>query len=168
MKLRLFALISILCWSAATLHGQDLTGTWQGTGTGPAQVRIVLRMTRAADGEFEGQLFLIDQGAQPRTMGAISLDGRIVKWKVDALSATYEGTLTPEGDAINGTLTQNDSRIVFNFVRPTPQTAWTIPEPTLAPRSQWIRPQIPASKWRRSSSCLPGRVDVASASEARR
>jgi len=134
MKLRLFSLITILCWSAATLHGQDLTGTWQGTGTGAAQVRIVLRIARATDGKLEGQLFLIDQGAQPRTMGAISLDGRIVKWKVDALSASYEGTLTPEGDGLNGTLTTNDSRIVFNFVRPTPQTAWTIPEPTPPPR----------------------------------
>jgi uncharacterized protein (TIGR03435 family) len=134
MKLRLSALIAIVCWSGATLHGQDLTGTWQGTGTGQAQVRIVFKITRAADGMFEGQLFMIDQGAQPRTMGAISLDGRIVKWKVDALSATYEGTLTPEGNAINGTLTQNDSRIVFNFVRPTPQTAWAIPEPTPPPK----------------------------------
>jgi uncharacterized protein (TIGR03435 family) len=134
MKLRLLALITILCCSGATLLGQDLTGTWQGTGTGSAQVRIVLKMTRAADGRFEGLLFLIDQGAQPRTMGDISLDGRIVKWKVDALSATYEGTLTPEGNAINGTLTQNDSRIVFNFVRPTPQAAWVIPEPTAPPK----------------------------------
>jgi uncharacterized protein (TIGR03435 family) len=134
MKLRLFALIAIVCWSGATLHGQDPTGTWQGTGTGQAQVRIVLKITRAADGMFEGQLFLIDQGAQPRTMGAIALDGRVVKWKVDALSATYEGTLTPEGNAINGTLTQNDSRIVFNFVRPTSETAWAIPEPTPPPK----------------------------------
>jgi uncharacterized protein (TIGR03435 family) len=134
MKLRLFSLLTILCWSAATLHGQDLTGMWQGTGTGAAQVRIVLKIARAADGRLEGQLILIDQGAQPQTMGAISMDGRTVKWKVDALSATYEGTFTPDGDAVNGTLTRNDSRVAFNFARATPQTAWAIPEPTPPPK----------------------------------
>lgn len=135
MKFRLLALLAFLYCSSGILFAQDFAGTWQGTGTGSAQVRIVLKITRAADGRFEGQLFLIDQGAQPRTLGAISLDGRIVQWKVDALSVAYEGTLAPDGDAINGALTQNGSRLVFNFVRPTPQTAWTIPEPTPPPRA---------------------------------
>ena len=85
------------------MFAQDLGGTWQGTLTAPnGQTRIVLQITRAADGRFDGQLFAIDQGAQPRTMSAISLEGRVVKWKVDALSATYEGTLTSDGNAMNG------------------------------------------------------------------
>jgi hypothetical protein len=42
MKLRLFALITILCWSGASLLGQDLTGTWQGT-LGGNQSRVVLK-----------------------------------------------------------------------------------------------------------------------------
>lgn len=134
MKFRLVAITTLLCCTGATLLGQDLAGTWQGTASGPGQARIVVKLTRAADSKLEGQLFLIDQGAQPRTMSTISVDGRVVKWKLDALSATYEGTLTPEGSAINGTLTQNGSQIGLNLVRPTPQTAWVIPEPTPPPR----------------------------------
>jgi uncharacterized protein (TIGR03435 family) len=134
MRFRLFALITLLCWSSAPVFGQDLAGTWQGTASGPGQARIVVKITRAADSKFEGQLILIDQGAQPRTLAAISVDGRVVKWKVDAVSATYEGTFTPDGSAINGTLTQNGSPIGLNLVRPTPQTAWTIPEPTPPPK----------------------------------
>ena len=65
MKLRLLSLITILCWSVATLHGQDLAGTWQGT---LGQQRIVLTIARTADARFEGQLIAIDQGALPRTM----------------------------------------------------------------------------------------------------
>lgn len=133
MKFRLVAITTLLCCAGATLLGQDLAGTWQGTASGPGQARIVVKITRAADSKLEGQLFLIDQGAQPRTMSTISVDGRVVKWKLDALSATYEGTLTPEGSAINGTLTQNGSQIGLNLVRPTPQTAWVIPEPTPPP-----------------------------------
>src|SRR5215207_1426915 len=103
MRFRVFAVMAVLVWSGAALFAQELAGTWQGTLSTPvSQIRIVLKITRAADGSFEGQLFSIDQGAQPRTMSAISLEGRVVKWKVDALSATYEGTVTSEGNVMNG------------------------------------------------------------------
>ena len=132
MKLRLLVIALLLCSSGATLLGQDLTGTWQGTVVTPtAQVRIVLKITRAADGRLEGQLFPIDQNPQPRTMNPISLDGRVVKWKVDALSATYEGTFT-DANTITGSITQNTAQ-PLTFVRATPQTAWVIPEPPAAP-----------------------------------
>jgi uncharacterized protein (TIGR03435 family) len=129
------ALLAVLVWSGAAVFAQDLEGTWQGTFSAPAgQIRIVLKITRAADGRFEGQLFAIDQGAQPRTMSAISLDGRVVKWKVDALSATYEGTLSSEGNAMNGAVTQTAAPQTLNLVRATPQTAWAIPEPPPPPK----------------------------------
>ena len=135
MRFRLLAAALLLCSLGTTLAGQqDLTGTWQGTATtgAGAQIRIVLRITRTAGGALEGQLFSIDQNPQPRTMGQLSVDGRVVKWKVDALSVTYEGTFTPDGNGINGTLTQNNPQ-PLNFVRATPQTAWTIPEPPPPP-----------------------------------
>ena len=106
MRFRLLAAALLLCSLGTTLAGQqDLTGTWQGTATtgAGAQIRIVLRITRTAGGALEGQLFSIDQNPQPRTMGQLSVDGRVVKWKVDALSVTYEGTFTPDGNGINGT-----------------------------------------------------------------
>ena len=77
MKCRLLVLLAFLCCSSGILFAQDLVGTWQGNATGPAQARIVVRITRAGDGKLEGQLFLIDQGAQPRTISAISLDGAL-------------------------------------------------------------------------------------------
>jgi uncharacterized protein (TIGR03435 family) len=135
MRFRLLAAALLLCSLGTTLAGQqDLTGTWQGTaatGAG-AQIRIVLRISRAAAGVLEGQLFSIDQGAQPRVVSQMSLDGRVVKFRVDSLNVSYEGTFTPDGNGINGTLTQNNPQ-PLNFVRATPQTAWTIPEPTPPP-----------------------------------
>jgi len=136
MKFRLLAIVTLLFGSAATLFGQDLEGTWQGTLKTPAaQLRVVLKIIKAADGKFEGQIFSIDQGAQPRTANLISLDGRTVKFKVDALSSTYEGTFAADGNAINGTMTQaTSSAMPLNLVRATPQTAWAIPEPSAPPK----------------------------------
>jgi hypothetical protein len=67
-------------------------------------------------------------------MTVISLDGRVVKWKVDALSATYEGTFAADGNAVNGSVTLTTAPQPLNFVRATPQTAWAIPEPTPPPK----------------------------------
>ena len=62
MKFRLVAVTTLLCCTGATLLGQDLAGTWQGTASGPGPARIVVKITRAADSKLEGQLFVIDQG----------------------------------------------------------------------------------------------------------
>jgi uncharacterized protein (TIGR03435 family) len=135
MKSRLLPSVLVVCLAPAILLSQDFSGTWQGTLSTPnAPLRIVLKIARAADGKLEGQLFSIDQGAQPRTLSQISLDGRIVKWKVDALSANYEGTFTADGNAINGTVTDLNAPQPLNFVRATPQTAWAIPEPPAPPK----------------------------------
>lgn len=135
MKSRFLVLTLLLCASGTTLIGQDFAGTWQGTLGIPAAPRIVLKIARAADGKLEGQLFSIDQGAQPRTMALLTVDGRVVKWRVDALNASYEGTFSPDGNAINGAITQaGGSPQPLNFVRATPQTAWTIPEPAAPPQ----------------------------------
>lgn len=142
--------MTVLVWSGAVLLAQDLEGTWQGTlGTPANPIRIVLKITRAADGIFEGQLFAIDQGAQPRTMSAISLDGRVVKWKVDALSATYQGTLTAEGNAMNGAVRPpHRRRSTSSGPRRRPRGRF----PSRLPRpNPWTRQRIPPSRWRPSS-----------------
>ena len=135
MKFKLVALLVLFCGSGATLFGQELQGTWQGTLSTPATpLRIVAKITKADDGKFEGQIFSIDQGGPGRPMNLISLDGRTVKFKVDALSASYDGAFTAHGNAINGTMTQATTPLPLNLVRATPQTAWAIPEPPAPPK----------------------------------
>jgi len=136
MKLRLIAALAVLLCASATLFGQDLAGTWQGTLTppgAPSGIRVVFKFTKAADGKFTGQGFSIDQGGQPIAMSAISAEGRNVKWKLDPISASYEGTFAADGNVLNGTLTQG-MPIALNLTRATPQTAWAIPEPPPPPK----------------------------------
>ena len=135
MKLRLLAMLTLFCGSGATLFGQDLAGTWQGTLTTPAaQLRVVFKINTTADGKFAGQSFSIDQNPQPIPMNAISVQGRTVKWKLDLLGASYEGAFTADGNAINGTMTQGPNPMPLNLSRATPQTAWAIPEPPPPPK----------------------------------
>jgi len=135
MKFRLLATLMLFFGTGATLLGQDLAGTWQGTLTTPAaSLRVVFKITKTPDGKFSGQGFSIDQGAQPIPMNAIAVEGKTVKWKLDALSASFEGTFAADGNAINGNLTQGPAPRPLNLSRATPETAWAIPEPPPPPR----------------------------------
>ncbi len=63
MKYRLIAALAVLLCAGATLFGQDLAGTWQGTLDHAGRpMRVVFKITKAADGKFTGQGFSIDQG----------------------------------------------------------------------------------------------------------
>jgi uncharacterized protein (TIGR03435 family) len=135
MKFRLLAMATLFYTSGAALFGQDLAGTWQGTLSTPAaQLRVVFKINATPDGKFTGQGFSIDQGGQPIPMSAITVEGRNVKWKVDALAASYEGAFTPDGNTINGTVTQGPNPMPLNLTRATPQSAWAIPEPPPPPK----------------------------------
>lgn len=135
MKLRLLAAFALLCGAGSTLFGQELAGTWQGTLATPAvQLRVVFKITSAPDGKFTGQAFSIDQGGQAIPMNAISVEGRNVKWKMDALSASYEGSFAADGNTIEGSFTQGPMPRPLNLSRATPQTAWAIPEPPPPPK----------------------------------
>src|SRR5215510_6673744 len=135
MKKLMQLIVALTALSGGALFGQDLVGTWQGTVTMPAaQLRVVIKIAKAADGKFEGQLFSIDQGGLVRPLNLISLDGRTVKWKVDALSISYEGVFAADGNAINGTMTQVANPRALNLSRATPETAWAIPEPPPPPK----------------------------------
>ena len=134
MKFKLLTLFALIA-SGTTLFAQDLAGTWQGTITRPtAQLRVVFKIETAADGKFSGQGFSIDQGGQRIPVNAITVDGRTTKWKLDAISASYEGTFSADGNTINGTLTQAGNPTPLNLSRATLQTAWAIPEPPPPPK----------------------------------
>jgi uncharacterized protein (TIGR03435 family) len=135
MKLRLIATLAMVLLAAGSLFGQDLAGTWQGTlaPPGPPPLRVVFKITKGADGKFTGDGFSIDQNARPIPLSAISLEGRTVKFRMEPINGTYEGTFGPDGNVINGTMTQG-MPLPLNLTRATPATAWAIPEPPPPPK----------------------------------
>src|SRR5262245_59587508 len=98
MKVRAVTILTLLWCFGGSVFGQNLEGTWQGTLTTPAaQLRLVFKIAKAADGKFTGQGYSIDQTDQPMAMSAISVDGRTVKLKVDSVGASFEGAFTTDG-----------------------------------------------------------------------
>ena len=117
----------------------DIGGDWQGTleipaSNGPAvKQRVVLRVTKGADGTWAGRSYMIDRGGQPFNVPAITVDGHAVTFAVPALDGTYEGTLSADGGTMAGRWVQRGAPLALMLVRATKETAWEIP-PQPAPR----------------------------------
>jgi len=135
MKFRLFAAAVLILGTSAASFAQDLAGNWQGSLKTPAaELRVVFKITHGPDNNLNGVAYSIDQGGQAIPMNGISLSGRSVKWKIDAIGASFEGTVAADNNSIAGTLTQGPAPLPLALSRATPETAWAIPEPPPAPR----------------------------------
>ncbi len=121
-----------MLWDAAlatlltgTLRAQDISGDWQGTlKAGPQELRTILQITKA-DGGWKATMYSIDQGADPISVSAVTLEGSTFKYKVDALRGSYEGKLSADGASIDGSWTQGRPQ-PLKLERATKQTAWKI------------------------------------------
>jgi uncharacterized protein (TIGR03435 family) len=122
--------------TAAEVHAKgDLAGSWQGTINTGRSTRAVLKIAKGDKG-WEGKIFVIfEQGAQPINVSKISLDGSAFKFSVEQIGGSYEGTLSPDGTTIVGTLTGGGPQPQpVTFVRATKETAWEIPGPPPPPK----------------------------------
>jgi len=134
-------LLSIFALSAlpgSALLAQDITGTWQGTlkvngPNGSADLRTVMKISRADKDGLKAVFYSIDQDATPFSASNITLKGSALKVSITALNSVFEGTLGGDGNTISGKWTQGANALPLNLVRATDQTAWTIPEPPPGP-----------------------------------
>jgi len=122
-------LVSARPGTAQAPAAKGIDDTWQGTLHVQQQdLRIVLKMSRGADGALTGALYSIDQGGQSiKTSSAGFADGTM-KIAVQAMDMTYEGKMSADGKSITGTFTQGSQPTPLVFERATPETAWAIPE----------------------------------------
>src|ERR1700743_3811348 len=95
-----FFLIFLL---AVTLHAQEITGNWQGLLGG--KFRVVLQITKSADGKLQGNLYRIDQSPHSIPVTTLSFVSPTLRLTIDALNASYEVVLSTDGKTMIGTLT---------------------------------------------------------------
>lgn len=109
--------------------GKDLTGQWQGTLQQGQGQRQVLKITK--DGaQYKGMLYSIDQGSRTMAIPAITVDGTTVRFEIKQVNATYEGTLSADGNSISGNAKMGNGEMrALNLVRASGDAAWAIPEP---------------------------------------
>jgi uncharacterized protein (TIGR03435 family) len=111
----------------------DMAGNWQGTVDMGKSVRTVMSIKKADKG-WSGTMYLFgDKGAQPLTASSITLDGSTFKFAVSVIG-TYEGTLSGDGNSIDGNLTGGPKPLPLTLVRATKETAWEIPPPPPPPK----------------------------------
>jgi Peptidase family M23 len=123
-----------------TLHGQGsalpVEGTWQGTlVAGPSQLRLVLNISKTADGIYLGTLISVDQGGARIPIDRIDVTGDTVHLELKAVGGTFEGSMNADRSQLKGTWTQLNRPSPLEFTRtaaplePDRQAAATTPPP---------------------------------------
>jgi len=118
---------------AAETHAKgDIAGDWQGTLEAGKSLRTIVRIAKTDKG-WTAKFYSIDQTPQPIPVSSTTLDGSTVKFTVDMVGGSYEGTLSADGNTITGTWTQAKP-LPLTLVRATKETAWEIPAPPPPPK----------------------------------
>jgi hypothetical protein len=101
-----FAIFSLILAASCLGQAQDISGDWLGTLTTPmGEFRMVLHITRSADGTYKATMDSPDQAAAGANLDVITLDNSKVHFTLNILKAVFDGTLKSNG-SINGNWTE--------------------------------------------------------------
>ena len=121
------ALVVLL--SAGVATAQSLAGNWQGTlQAGARSLRVIFVVSAADGGALRAVMYSIDQGGQG-TPATVTAQGSAVRMVATGANITFEGSLSADGNSINGNFTQGGNVLPITLQRATKDTAWAIPEP---------------------------------------
>jgi pimeloyl-ACP methyl ester carboxylesterase len=99
-------------------RAQDIDGNWQGVlDLGATKLRLILKLSKAADGSLKASLDSPDQSALDLPVDVIAFKDRALRFEMKKLSAVYEGTLNRAGSEILGTWRQGANSIGLIFKR---------------------------------------------------
>src|SRR6266568_583465 len=113
----LFIIPIFILVTTTVSFAQEVTGDWNGTlKPGGGELRLVLHITKNADGTLKATLDSVDQGANGIPVTAITLKDSKLNLKVDSVNGTYEGKVNADASEIAGTWSQGGS-LELNFHR---------------------------------------------------
>jgi len=121
--------------AAATHAPGDIAGDWQGTINPGKETRIVVRIAKSDKGWGGKAYLLLDQGGQPVDLSAMVLSGSSLRFSVPLMGATFEGTVSPDGNSITGGFSGGPKPMPTTLLRVTKETAWEIPPPPPPPKT---------------------------------
>jgi uncharacterized protein (TIGR03435 family) len=153
--------VATLVASASGLFGQSFTGTWQGALKIPqapnGELRIVIKIETPEKDKLTADFYSIDQNPTPLKAESVKTSGQGIKINVPTLNGTYDGTLSADGNTINGTWSQGEAR-PLNLVKATTTTAWAIPDPPPPPKlmDANAKPQFEVATIKPSDPNRPG------------
>jgi fermentation-respiration switch protein FrsA (DUF1100 family) len=119
-KAIVFALTLLFAVAAFSLSRaeQKIEGIWLGTLTVPgAELRIVINLSKNADGKLVATLDSPDQGAKGIPVEEVSFVNGHLHLAAKSLNGGYEGNLNSDGSSIDGTWSQNGGSLPLNVKR---------------------------------------------------
>lgn len=113
--------MTIFTLSSLTGFGQNtagVEGNWLGTlEFNGVKLRLVLKVTKTADGRLAATLDSLDQGARDLPIDEISQKDAAVSFSAAKLGLSYQGTLNEKADEMSGTFKQGAGAVPLVFRR---------------------------------------------------
>src|SRR5262245_54842829 len=113
---RLICCVAALVASASGLFAQSFNGTWQGGLKIPqapnGELRIVIKIEGTDKDKLAAEFYSIDQNPTPLKAESVKTSGQGIKINIPTLNGTYDGTLSSDGNTINGTWSQGPTTSV--------------------------------------------------------
>ena len=104
------ACLLLIVGTASVARAQTVAGEWQGALRAGAQsLRVAVHIEADADGTFRGTLDSLDQGARGIPLNAIAVNDRQLTFTVPTVSGSFSGTLSTDGNTIDGQWSQGAS-----------------------------------------------------------
>ena len=126
---KLFIILAFIVGTTSISLAQDIGGDWNGSlKVGEEELRLVLHITKAADGSLQASLDNIDQGANGIPVTTVTLKDSKLDLTIDAVHGTYTGKVNADASEIDGTWSQGQA-MELNFhrggiaVKPAPKPA---------------------------------------------
>lgn len=114
------ALLLILLSLSTRLFGQTaskgLEGVWQGTLDAGEKLRLVLTVSKAADGAYSGKIDSLDQGASI-PIEVITVNGDSVRLELKTVGGVFEGKLNANRSELTGNFSQAGTLLPLTLKR---------------------------------------------------
>ncbi len=120
---------AVAAFLAGPVGAQDpleLVGDWMGTlEAGGARLRLVFHVVPNEDGTLSGTMDSLDQGANGIPVTEVTMEGRAVTMSVPSIAGGFEGTLSEDGQRIDGSWSQGGAALplAVERVREIPETS---------------------------------------------
>lgn len=104
----LVAVLLLAVAAGAPAQPPSIAGSFEGALKAPTgqSLRLRVHVERSPDGVLKGTLDSVDQGAFGIAIDEISFTEGTLRWSIQRLRATFEGKLSADGAAVEGTFTQ--------------------------------------------------------------
>jgi hypothetical protein len=114
---------------AAQQAASNVEGNWLGAlDVGGFKLRLLLKISKAADGALTAKVDSLDQGAKDLPVNTITFQDGTLKFEMKALNASYVGTLSKDGTQLSGQFTQGGS-LPLEFKRVTDSSQLELKRP---------------------------------------